>query len=155
MSGISIWRLAVCIEHKAATYPTFDPTWYGPGVVVLGMIEVNAASICACIPVFWPVLTAQLDQIFVTQEIQITRERRYSGDADDQIELHDSVDSLHSRAGSMSSQSQMHLTKKTTHYMDDYVMAQVDPLRPKTTVQVSSELVSKNMDRKRSERTML
>lgn len=153
MSGISIWRLAVCIEHKAATYPTFDPTWYGVGVVVLGMMEVNAASVCACVPVFWPVLTARIDQIFVTQEVKITRERRFSGDGDDEIELHDGENSMHSRAGSVTSQSQMHLTKKTAHYMDDYVMEQVDPLRMKTSV--STELISKNLHKKKSMRSMM
>ncbi|KAH6657633.1 hypothetical protein BKA67DRAFT_193967 [Truncatella angustata] len=158
VSGISIWRLAVCIEHRAATYPTFDPTWYGVGVVVLGMMEVNAASVCACVPVFWPVLTARIDQIFVTSEVKITRERRYSEEGDDEIELHDSANSTHSRAGSTTSQSHMYLTKKGTHYTDDYVMEQVDPLRAKNRVQVSSELTSRDrdlLDRKKSMRSMM
>ncbi|KAI1855262.1 hypothetical protein JX266_000127 [Neoarthrinium moseri] len=156
VSCISIWRLAVIIQHKAATYPTFDPTWYGPGVVLLGMMEVNAASICACVPVFWPVLTASIDQIFVTQEIKITRERRYSGDGDDEIELHDST-TTHSRSESVMSQSHVHLTKSgnNTHYMDDYVIDQVDPLRSKNRVEVTIEnLPKKSLSRRPSERSM-
>lgn len=150
VSGVSIWRLAACIEHKAATSPTFDPTWYGVPVIVLGMMEVNAASICACVPVFWPALTARMDQIFVTQEIKITRERRFSEEeGDDEIELQDS----HSRTPSMSSQH--NLTKKDMHYMDDYVIEQVDPLRDKTrNVEVSTELPSKTVGRKQSTRSM-
>ncbi|KAK9772331.1 hypothetical protein SCAR479_11031 [Seiridium cardinale] len=154
VSGISIWRLALCVQNKAATYPAFDPTWYGTGVIVLGMMEVNAASICACIPVFWPVLTKRIDQIFVTQEVKITRERRFSEERDDGIELNDGASSMHSRGGSMTSQSQMHLTKQSTHYMDDYVLDQVDPLRTKNNVQVSTELITKSVERKRSERSM-
>ncbi|KAK6208338.1 hypothetical protein LQW54_006962 [Pestalotiopsis sp. IQ-011] len=152
VSGISIWRLAACIEHKAATYPVFDPTWYGVPVIVLGMMEVNAASVCACVPVFWPALTARMDQIFVTQEIKITRERRFSEDGDDEFELQDSH-SHNSRTLSMSSQK--NLTKKEMHYMDDYVMEQVDPLRDKTrNVEVSTELPSKTVGRKQSTRSM-
>lgn len=131
--------------HKAATYPTFDPTWYGPEVVVLGMMEVNAASVCACVPVFWPVLTARIDQIFVTQEVKITRECRYSGDGDDQIELHNSATSMHSRAESLSSHSQMGLTQKTAHYTDEFMMEKVNPIRSQTTVQASKRSAPKGV----------
>jgi hypothetical protein len=90
-----------------------------------------------------------MDQIFVTQEIKITRERRFSEEGDDEIELQDS----HSRTLSMSSQH--NLTKKDMHYMDDYVIEQVDPLRDKTrNVEVSTELPSKTVGRKQSTRSM-
>ncbi|KAI0136766.1 hypothetical protein BJ170DRAFT_710803 [Xylariales sp. AK1849] len=159
VSAISIWRLAVIVDHRAATYPTFDPTWYGPAVGILGMIEINAASICACVPVFWPVLTARIDHIFVTQEIKITRERRFSAEGDDEIELHDNkTGSLHSQSGSITSQSQMHLTKsgKEGHYMDDYSMEHVNPLRSKTTVvAVAHKAVSGGVERQKSQMSML
>lgn len=74
---ISIWRVASMVEHRAATYPTFDPTWYGPISVELATLEVNFATICASIPVFWPVLTARLDKVFVTREIKIERIHRF------------------------------------------------------------------------------
>lgn len=156
VSSISIWRLIAILEHRAATWPTFDPTWYGPAAVTLGMVEVNAASICACVPVFWPVLTARLDMIFVTQEVEITRERRFS-DKEDEIEL--SGSGTHSRADSQASQTQLNLLQTakptTTHYMDDYIMDQVDPLRSKTSMAVSSEAISKTVERRRSQRTLL
>jgi hypothetical protein len=143
------------VAHRAATWPTFDPTWYGTSAVTLGMMEVNAASICACVPVFWPVLTARLDMIFVTQEVQITRERRFS-DKEDEIEL--SRSGTHSRADSEASQSHLNITKNgkpTTHYMDDYIMDQVDPLRSKTRMAVSSEVMVKGVERQRSQRNLL
>ncbi|KAK8068556.1 hypothetical protein PG996_007668 [Apiospora saccharicola] len=74
---ISIWRVASMVEHRAATYPTFDPTWYGPISIELATLEVNFATICASIPVFWPVLTARLDKVFVTREIKIERIHRF------------------------------------------------------------------------------
>ncbi|OTA92211.1 hypothetical protein M434DRAFT_61763, partial [Hypoxylon sp. CO27-5] len=69
------WRLITIIEHQVATRPTRDPTWYGPISIILAVLEVDAASVCASVPIFWPVLR-NLDwgKIFVTQEINITRE---------------------------------------------------------------------------------
>lgn len=71
------------VEHRAATFPTFDPTWYGPISVELATLEVNFATICASIPVFWPVLTARLDKVFVTREIKIERIHRFETVDDD------------------------------------------------------------------------
>jgi hypothetical protein len=84
----SIWRLATLVEHKSATYPTFDPTWYAPISIALGAMEVDLASMCGCVPVFWPVLTQTLGRIMVTQEVKITREPRDgAGSDEDQYEM--------------------------------------------------------------------
>ncbi|KAH8205481.1 hypothetical protein TruAng_000387 [Truncatella angustata] len=80
---VSIWRLASLVKHQAATYPTFDPTWYSPISIILSAIEVDVASICASIPVFWPVLTNSVGEIFVTKEVHIIHEER-----GDEFELH-------------------------------------------------------------------
>lgn len=58
--------------------PVWDPTWYGPISILLGAVEVDLASICASIPVFWPVVEKQLGKIFVTQEIRVTHHNRLS-----------------------------------------------------------------------------
>jgi hypothetical protein len=77
----SIWRFATTIEHQATTYPTFDPTWYGPIIIVMAGLETASACICASIPVFWgPMLasTSQLlGEIFVTKEVHVTTEHRF------------------------------------------------------------------------------
>ncbi|ETS88229.1 hypothetical protein PFICI_02057 [Pestalotiopsis fici W106-1] len=73
---LAIWRLATIIDHQAATWPTHDPTWYGPISIILAVLEVDCAAICASIPIFWPVLEARWGTIFITQEIKITREDR-------------------------------------------------------------------------------
>lgn len=140
MWAVAIWRLATVIEHKSTTYPTFDPTWYGPASLLLGVVEVNLASICACVPIFWPVLSARVERIFVTQEIKITRAQRYSLDGDDQIELAQSENgSSHSRSGSIAKLQQSTSSSiqpdTSKHYMDEYVREQVDPLRDTRTVQ--------------------
>lgn len=120
---MSIWRLQTIIQTKATTYPVADPTWYGPKSIVLATIEVNLASICASIPVFWPILSQSLNKIFVTQEVHVVHQhRRLSGGehdhrqcgyldegegcaAEDHYELRasESGTTSHSRAGSESS----------------------------------------------------
>lgn len=158
---ISIWRLATIITHRAATWPTFDPTWYGPISIELATLEVNFASICASMPVFWPVLTARLDKIFVTQEVKIERVHRFET-VEDSIELQREVSggghgagegpggvSLHSRVGSEASLNRtlsgQHAGSRQSHYMDEYIAAQVDPLCSlgKTESEVTAQPVAR------------
>lgn len=96
---MSIWRLQSIVETRATTLPTFDPTWYGPTPIVLSSIEVSLATMCASLPVFWPVIKKSLGPyIMVTHEVKITRESRYGpgstsrprlqrDDDDDDVEL--------------------------------------------------------------------
>jgi hypothetical protein len=92
----SVWRFATTVEHRATTYPTFDPTWYGPISFVMAALETASACICASIPVFWGPLLASasqlLGQIFVTKEIHVTAEHRFeafdSDDAFQDLEMH-------------------------------------------------------------------
>ncbi|KAI0844263.1 hypothetical protein F5Y00DRAFT_249097 [Daldinia vernicosa] len=126
----AIWRLVTLVEHRVATIPTRDPTWYGPISIVLAVLEVDAASICASVPIFWPVLR-NLDwgKIFVTQEVDITRETRYMEDDEDRL----THGTTHSRAGSetdLGTGSARGSRNKETYYQDSYVLSQVDPFRP-------------------------
>ncbi|KAH7303517.1 hypothetical protein B0I35DRAFT_383799 [Stachybotrys elegans] len=70
---LSIWRLETIIRYQAGWYPTHDPTWYGPISILLGVLEVNVASTCASIPIFWPIISPYLTLggIFVTHEIKV------------------------------------------------------------------------------------
>ncbi|KAK7926489.1 hypothetical protein PG985_003487 [Apiospora marii] len=68
---LSIWRLQTIFEHKAGWFPTHDPTWYGPISILLGVLEINVASICASVPIFWPVVAPYLGSIFVTHEVSV------------------------------------------------------------------------------------
>ncbi|KAH8753870.1 hypothetical protein F5883DRAFT_688902 [Diaporthe sp. PMI_573] len=78
---LSIWRLQSIVETRAATFPTFDPTWYGTTPIVLSSMEVDLAAICASLPVFWPVIQKSIGSvIIVTHEVKITREQRRTGD---------------------------------------------------------------------------
>lgn len=78
---VSVWRLVSVIEHHAATWPTFDPTWYGCVSIVLGAVEVDMAVICASVPVFWPVLKSGGFQILITREVQVTSRLMSNDDA--------------------------------------------------------------------------
>ncbi|KAI5860941.1 hypothetical protein GGS23DRAFT_578065, partial [Durotheca rogersii] len=159
--GLSMWRLATIVENKASTSPAFDPTWYTPISIVLGVLEVTIASICASVPIFWPSLRARLDEIFITREITVTRGRRSSRfsavDCGNAVELqHGAGESSRnteskwlrcsSRAGSETSRSRLAeirpAEKKTRHYMGDFIQDQVDPLRKKGPFVVESEIVS-------------
>ncbi|KAI1778737.1 hypothetical protein F4818DRAFT_402328 [Hypoxylon cercidicola] len=155
VNGLTIWRLATIVQHRATTSPTFDPTWYAPISVILGALEVNIASICASVPIFWPSLKARLDEIFVTTEVTITRNRRsnrLSEQVGDRIELQRTGSEgrgsrwkmYPSRPGSESSQSRLaepaSVENKADHYMDDYILDQVDPLRTKGAFFVEAEV---------------
>ncbi|KAI1765667.1 hypothetical protein GGR53DRAFT_465140 [Hypoxylon sp. FL1150] len=167
VNAFTIWRLTTLIEHRATTSPTFDPTWYGPLSLILGALEVNVASICASVPIFWPSLKARIDQIFVTREITITTRNRRSNfpeDVGDRIELRRTASEdvgntwkrCPSRAGSESSQSRLAepvpVGKKQNHYMDDYILDQVDPLRKKGAFLVESAIVSEGLRMQKSKR---
>lgn len=125
--------------------------------MVLGMLEINLGSVCASVPVFWPVLTAQIGKIFVTQEVTITRTYRSSptnGRRDDEVELRghssataecdvDGCTRLHSRGDSSdSSESQLEKGEKRSHYQDRYIIGQVDPLSMNYDYIVESEVTS-------------
>ncbi|KAL1838821.1 hypothetical protein VTJ49DRAFT_2178 [Mycothermus thermophilus] len=87
----SIWRFAATIKTSAATYPTFDPTWYGPSPIVMAGLETASACICASIPVFWGPLLASashlLGQIFVTKEVHVTTRHFDSSEAVNVVEM--------------------------------------------------------------------
>ncbi|KAH9898802.1 hypothetical protein F4778DRAFT_771802 [Xylariomycetidae sp. FL2044] len=128
---LSIWRLQTIVENKAGTFPVMDPTWYGPKSIILAALEVDLASICASIPIFWPVIKENFNKIFVTQEVHITHQHRRLSGGEDQIELQTS-DSHHSRVDSDVSlnaiSSSMSKTAPELHYQDKYVMNSVIPL---------------------------
>ncbi|KAI1080529.1 hypothetical protein F5B20DRAFT_539645 [Whalleya microplaca] len=123
----AIWRFITLIEHRIATYPTRDPTWYSPISILLSVLEVDAASVCASVPIFWPVLSEQWGKIFVTKEVNITSETRYVDDDEDRL----TRGTTHSREGSEIELSDgKGLTKnKKGHYHDSYILSQVDPFR--------------------------
>ncbi|ORY65963.1 uncharacterized protein BCR38DRAFT_456638 [Pseudomassariella vexata] len=137
---IAIWRLATIIKHQAATWPIWDPTWYAPISIILAMLEIDTAAVCASVPIFWPSLSNQVSKIFVTQEIKITRETRYAH-ADEESQL---TQSQHSRMGSEADLKRQESTRKMdAHYHDSYILRQVDPLRspgesPRVEVEVEA-----------------
>ncbi|CAJ2503634.1 Uu.00g110280.m01.CDS01 [Anthostomella pinea] len=120
VNALSIWRLATIVIH-GADGASFDPTFTSVASIILGMLEVCAASICASVPVFWPVLASGFEQILVTREIKITREYMYSRDGDDEMELrHRSSDlshmAMHSRVRRVDSETSL----RKPHYKDEF-----------------------------------
>ncbi|KAI0016643.1 hypothetical protein F4780DRAFT_669889 [Xylariomycetidae sp. FL0641] len=131
---LSIWRLHSIITHKATTYPVLDPTWYGPTSIVLAAMEVDLASICASIPIFWPIITHNIGKIFVTQEVHVTHHHRRL--SEDNYELSPSARGSsvgeRSRGDSTASldptASSHHAPTPDVHYKNAFVKNTVIPL---------------------------
>lgn len=123
-SIFSIWRLAAIVETRATTTPTFDPTWYGPTPIVLAALEVDVATICASLPVFWPVLqNIDMSQILVTHEVKVTLEhRRLSTGGTDNDPDDDGIELQRSQSGLQTQSSK-------GYYEDPYVAQQVNPFK--------------------------
>ncbi|KAK3314111.1 hypothetical protein B0H66DRAFT_483566 [Apodospora peruviana] len=111
---LSSWRVYETIYYKSGWYPTHDPTWYGPKSILLMVLELNVASICASVPIFWPVLRPYLGGIFVTREFTVKTELREF----------ENVDSTpNSRAGKWNTSE----TELNGHYKDPYIGDLVNP----------------------------
>lgn len=131
MNVFAAWRLVSILQHQVGTYPVDDPTWYGPITIILAVLEVDSASICASVPVFWPVLSKQLGKIFVTREFAVTREDRLDYETinsprtirsnfGSEVELQSEKGTAASRLGKPGA--------KDGHYDDAFIMSQVNPL---------------------------
>ena len=53
--------------------PNYDPSWSGPGSLILATLEVDIASICASVPIFWPVFSSRFLEVFVVSEVTVER----------------------------------------------------------------------------------
>ncbi|CAK7204611.1 hypothetical protein SEUCBS139899_007369 [Sporothrix eucalyptigena] len=122
------WRLALLIGSGQSLLETYvDSTFYAPDTVLLSSLEVNLASICASVPIFWPVLRQQVFRILVTKEVEITRDERaedVNGYDSDEDEIEKSK------------------KNKNGHYDDSFIRDQVDPLRPGTSAGVETQVRS-------------
>jgi len=107
---LSGWRVYETIYYKAGFYPTRDPTWYGPKSILLMVLEVNVASICVSVPIFWPVLSPYLGAIFVTHEFSV------------KFEDNDSSKSRTRKRGGRDEEW------VNDHYRDSFILDLVDPI---------------------------
>ncbi|KAL1898126.1 hypothetical protein Sste5346_003528 [Sporothrix stenoceras] len=122
------WRLALLIGSGNSILETLvDSTYYAPDTVLLSSLEVNLASICASVPIFWPVLRQQVFRILVTKEVVITRDERVGDDSDDEDDL---------------DKEKKHNSNGQGHYDDSFIRDQVDPLRPGTSAGVETRVRS-------------
>ncbi|KAK3365061.1 hypothetical protein B0T24DRAFT_422036 [Lasiosphaeria ovina] len=72
VSLCSITRLIFLLEPGPGALA--DVSWYSPTPTALAVIEVSLASVCAALPVFWPVIENTWGMIFVKYEVKITNE---------------------------------------------------------------------------------
>ena len=132
---------------------TFQESW---GVLLLGL-EINLAVICATVPVFWSrlegVFKKEWDKIFITREVTVLSTPRYPN-----LDERDNDWQSSSRPESFRSNADMELLKvvqadsrdmKSSHYEDEFIQSQVDPLRQGTA---GSALVTTNYDKGKNPR---
>jgi hypothetical protein len=74
-------RLAVVIMEQQRPATSLDPTFFAAPLVVLAMLEVTTASICASIPIFWPAVNKFFRDVMVTHEVEVVSETREKAEA--------------------------------------------------------------------------
>jgi hypothetical protein len=71
-------RVFNAIDTTAWLLPNYDPSWFGPGTLILATLEIDIASICASVPIFWPVLSTKILKIFVVTQVTVETRHRPS-----------------------------------------------------------------------------
>ncbi|KAJ4357757.1 uncharacterized protein N0V89_002333 [Didymosphaeria variabile] len=153
----SVWRLYSIVDNRAATSPYIDFTWWTPISIILSCLEIDLAIMCASMPIFWPVIEESFAAIFVTREVQITEQRRYSfADRGLAYELEHS-DTMRRQASvktQSTSRESLVITRLESgknveeHYKDPYLAAQVDPFRNiAQEVAVKTDVEAKKKDK--------
>ncbi|CAK7219473.1 hypothetical protein SCUCBS95973_003833 [Sporothrix curviconia] len=127
---VAAWRLALLIGSGSSVLETYvDSTFYAPDTVLLASLEVNLSSICASVPIFWPVLRQQVFRILVTKEVEITRDEHGGGSTEtDSSSGYGSDDEM-----GMIKTKMGRTANSNGHYGDSFIRDQVDPLRPGTS----------------------
>ena len=99
--------------------------------IILSILEVGLASVCASVPIFWPVLSERVFRVFVTKEVEVTYEERSK------------LGSVSSRGGDFPSEF-----VSESHYEDAFIRDQVDPLRERTVAGVETRVRSESVSSK-------
>ena len=131
VNAVALARLVFLIQGRDDPRYLFDGTYTGAPAILLACLETNLASICASIPIFWPVLSRRLEMIFVTKEVEVNYEDRGSDVGTDNHET-DPKEGLGSEGSETCSKKAGWSNGNWTHYEDEYIRDQVDPLRPTT-----------------------
>lgn len=138
-----------------------DLTWVEPMPVLLSIVEVCIACLCASTPFFWPIFREGLNKIFVMYEFTVESESRYHNDLDDQVELaststwqtgtkptggKEDFRLLESRSGDR----EFNKTSNQSHYRNDYGQNHMNPFgeefQTKTDVKIGQTTKKKRGD---------
>ena len=101
---------------------------------MLAVLESEVASVCASVPIFWPVLGPYLGSIFVTREVSVEHEYRVrpGGGKGPASGGKDAGKLGHGRTGSEA--------ELNRHYEDPYVLDQVMPFDHRRSRPVQSRI---------------
>ncbi|KAK1831410.1 hypothetical protein QBC39DRAFT_371811 [Podospora conica] len=72
VSLVSVVRLVYLLKFSPAEMR--DLSWTQPMPTALAVVEISLASVCAALPVFWPVIENTWGMIFVRYEVQVKTE---------------------------------------------------------------------------------
>lgn len=120
----------------------FDPSWRAPIGVILVILEIKMAIICASIPIFWPILVRLgFGKILVVQEVQVkTEDRTDSVGVDVRFAADEKGLPRNSSGGSEMELTRTHSENSVMRYYKDlYVMEQVIPTSDFATHEVCVE----------------
>lgn len=134
---MSILRLWTAVRHNSHETASLDFSWWYPLTMIFSSLEIDFAIITASIPVFWPLITNALPEIFVTREVRVTHHQRLPDSNGAQYEMNRTYS-----VKSIGGDSQDNLREVREHPQTDYS----DPLivehvtgKLETSAQISSE----------------
>ena len=98
VNAVAAWRLALLLfassaaSSGTASPAVYDGSFYTPGPVLLAAIEVGLASVCASVPIFWPVLSHHLGNVFSSSKFDSFHGPRLAlnDDSAEELRLHPS-----------------------------------------------------------------
>lgn len=122
----AVWRFAEVVIGQRRNDYGLDMSWVLPQGTLLSLCEVYIATMVASIPFFWPILTKQINEIFVKYEFNVSSESRYIQHDDEDVEL--APTKKRGGAVTVDEVDEPPRAKQLAHYNDDFVQKTLDPL---------------------------
>ncbi|KAK4160532.1 hypothetical protein QBC43DRAFT_325421 [Cladorrhinum sp. PSN259] len=72
--AVMLCSISRLVYSLTPTLQSEDLSWNGPTPTGLAVVEICLASICAALPIFWPVIENSWGIIFVTYQVEVKRE---------------------------------------------------------------------------------
>jgi hypothetical protein len=114
---MAVLRLWTAAKHKNNDPNSVDFTWWYPLTMIFSCLEVDFAIMCASMPIFWPVIVASLNGVFITKEVHVVAHSRYNKDEEYEMGRPTSLKSSLSQEGL----TRAGMSDLPTDYQDEFV----------------------------------